>query len=146
VFSRALYTILYSETGEPAKPAHSAYNGFNNLRVFIGRTGSDPDPRLQIPYITNTKQKFCRVWKVVEVWCARLDLVLQRRDTDMAGFAGGASGLLVRDYMGKEADRLVPHRPRRGLARRRARGYEQATRELGQWEAGVEERKPLDPP
>jgi hypothetical protein len=26
------------------------------------------------------------------------------------------------------------------------RGYEQATRELGQWEAGVEERKPLDPP
>jgi hypothetical protein len=43
---------------------------------------------------------------------AGLDLILQQRGADMADVPGGASGLLARDYKGKEADRLVPHRPR----------------------------------
>jgi hypothetical protein len=36
-----------------------------------------------------------------------LDLILQQRGADMADVPGGGSGLLVRDYKGKEADRLV---------------------------------------
>jgi hypothetical protein len=39
---------------------------------------------------------------------ARLDLILDQRGADMADLPGGASGLLVRDSKGKEADRLVP--------------------------------------
>jgi hypothetical protein len=35
------------------------------------------------------------------------DLILDQRGADMADLPGGASGLLVRDYKGKEADRLV---------------------------------------
>ena len=38
---------------------------------------------------------------------ARLDLILDQRGADMAVLPGGASGSLVRDYKGKEADRLV---------------------------------------
>jgi hypothetical protein len=38
---------------------------------------------------------------------AGLDLVLDQRGADMADLPGGASGLLVRGYKGKEADRLV---------------------------------------
>src|ERR1017187_2491006 len=55
-----LYTILYLETGEPAKPAHGAYNGFNSLRVINGRGGSDPDPRLQLKLPPR-----CLVWVAV---------------------------------------------------------------------------------
>jgi hypothetical protein len=33
-----------------------------------------------------------------------LDLILDQRDADMADLPGGAGGLLVRDYKGKEAD------------------------------------------
>jgi hypothetical protein len=36
-----------------------------------------------------------------------LDLILDQRGADMADVPGGASGLLVRDSKGKEADRLV---------------------------------------
>ena len=36
-----------------------------------------------------------------------LDLILDRRGADMADLPGGASGLLVRGYKGKKADRLV---------------------------------------
>jgi hypothetical protein len=38
---------------------------------------------------------------------ARLDLILVQRGADMADLPDGASGLLVRDYEGKEADRLA---------------------------------------
>ena len=59
----ALYTILYIETREPAKPAHRASNGFNNLRGITAATGSDPDPRLQLilyvlPIKANTYAEF----------------------------------------------------------------------------------------
>jgi hypothetical protein len=40
--------------------------------------------------------------------CARLDLILDQRGTDMADVPGGASGLLVRDDKGKESARLSP--------------------------------------
>jgi len=36
-----------------------------------------------------------------------LDLILDQRGAGMADLSGGASGLLARDYKGKEADRLV---------------------------------------
>jgi hypothetical protein len=38
---------------------------------------------------------------------ARLDLILDQRGADMADLPGGATGLLCRDYKGKEADRKV---------------------------------------
>jgi hypothetical protein len=58
-------------------------------------------------------------------------------------FAGGASGLLRRDYKGKEADRLVT-RIDPGVVSPVAelRAHErQAAEELGQWKSRVEERK-----
>src|ERR1019366_9325964 len=51
---------------------------------------------------------------------AGLYLILQQRGADMADLPGGASGLLVLDYRGKDADRLVTRiDPGRGLAARR---------------------------
>jgi len=38
---------------------------------------------------------------------AGLDLILDQRGAEMADVPGGDSGLLVRDYKSKEADRLV---------------------------------------
>ena len=64
----------------------------------------------------------------------------------MADLPGGASGLLVRGYKGKEAGRLVT-RIDPGVVSLVAelRGHErQAAEELGQWKTRVEERKPLD--
>jgi hypothetical protein len=65
---------------------------------------------------------------------------------DMVAVPGGASGLLVRDYKRRQADRLVT-RIDPGVLSLVAglRGHErQAAEELGQWKSGVEERKPLD--
>jgi len=39
--------------------------------------------------------------------CAGLDLILDQLGAEMAHLPCGASGMLVRDYKGKEADRLV---------------------------------------
>jgi hypothetical protein len=64
---------------------------------------------------------------------AGLDLVLAQRGADMGRFAGGANGLLARDYKGKNAERLVT-RIDPGvvpLVARTARGHErQAAEEL----------------
>jgi hypothetical protein len=64
-----------------------------------------------------------------------------RSTGDVADLPGGASGLLVRDYKGKEADRLVTRiDPRGGLAGSELRGHErQAAEELEQWKNRVEE-------
>jgi hypothetical protein len=65
---------------------------------------------------------------------------------DRADLPGGASGMLVRDYKGKNAARLVT-RIDCGLVSLVAelRGHErQAAAELGQWKAHHEERKSLD--
>jgi hypothetical protein len=64
----------------------------------------------------------------------------------MADLPGGASGLLVRGYKGKEADRLVT-RIDPGVVSLVAelRGHErQAAEELEQWKAHHEERKVID--
>jgi hypothetical protein len=77
---------------------------------------------------------------------AGLDLILQQRGADMADVPGGASGLLVRDYKGKEADRLVS-RIDPGVVSLLAelRGHErQAAEELEQWKTHVEELKVID--
>jgi hypothetical protein len=37
----------------------------------------------------------------------RAGLILDKRNADMADLPGGASGLLCRDYKGKETDRLI---------------------------------------
>ena len=78
---------------------------------------------------------------------AGLDRILDQRDADMADLPGGASGLLVRDYKGKKADRLVT-RIDPGVVSLFAelRGHErQAAEELEQWKARREERKAVDP-
>jgi hypothetical protein len=77
---------------------------------------------------------------------AGLDLLLDERDADMADLPGGASGLLVRDYKGKKADRLVA-RIDPGIIPlvTELRGHErQAAEELEQWKAHHEERKVID--
>jgi hypothetical protein len=65
----------------------------------------------------------------------------------MADLPGGASGLPVRDYNEKKADRLVTRmEPRVVSLVAELRGHErQAAEELGQWKNGVEERKPPTP-
>jgi hypothetical protein len=77
-----------------------------------------------------------------------LDLILDQRGADMADVPGGASGLLVRGYKGREADRLVT-RIDPGVVSLVAvlQGHErQAAERLERWKTGGEERKPLDEP
>jgi hypothetical protein len=67
------------------------------------------------------------------------DLILDQRGADMADLPGGASGLLMRGYKGKKADRLVT-RIDPGVVSLVAelRGHErQAAEKLGQWKARV---------
>jgi hypothetical protein len=62
----------------------------------------------------------------------------------MADLPSGASGLLRRDYKGKNADRLVTRNPAIiSLVVELCRHERQAAEELGQWKTGVEEPKPL---
>jgi hypothetical protein len=80
--------------------------------------------------------------------CVRwnLGLIFDHRGADMADLPDGASGLLVRDYKGNEADRLVT-RIDAGVVSLVAelRAHErQAAQELDQWTTRVEERKALD--
>jgi hypothetical protein len=77
---------------------------------------------------------------------ADLELLLDQRGADMADVPGGASGLLVRDYKGKEADVLVT-RIDPGVVALVAelRGHgRQAVEELAQWKTVVEERRTVD--
>ena len=65
----------------------------------------------------------------------------------MVDLPGGASGMLVRDSKGKEADRLVT-RIDPGVVSLVAElsGHErQAAEELGQWKTHVEEPRVIDP-
>ena len=77
---------------------------------------------------------------------AGVDLILRQRGAEMADVPGGASGLLVRDYKGKKADRSVS-RIDPGVASLLAelRAHErQAAEELEQWKTHVEEHKVID--
>jgi hypothetical protein len=71
---------------------------------------------------------------------------MAQRGADMADLPGGASGLLVRGYRGKNADRLVT-RIDPGVVSLVAelRGHErQAAEELEQWKTHHEERRVID--
>jgi hypothetical protein len=73
----------------------------------------------------------------------RLDLILDQRGADMADLPGGASGLLLRKYKGKKADRLVTRIDPAiiSLVAELRRHERQAAEELGQWKTGLEEPK-----
>jgi Terminase small subunit len=74
---------------------------------------------------------------------AGLALVLQQRGADMADVPGGASGLLMRDYKGKEVVTRID--PGVGSLLAELRRHErQAAEELEQWKTHVEERKVID--
>jgi hypothetical protein len=77
---------------------------------------------------------------------AGLDLILDQRGADMADLPGGASGLLVRGYQGRESDRLVTRIDSGVLSLvAELRGHErQAAAELERWKTGAEERKVID--
>jgi hypothetical protein len=77
---------------------------------------------------------------------AGLELILDQRGADMADLPVGASGLLARDYKGKEADRLVTRiDPGVVLLVAELRGHgRQASEELGQWKTHQEERRVMD--
>jgi hypothetical protein len=72
---------------------------------------------------------------------AGLDLILDQRGVDTVAVPGGASGLLCRDYKGKEADvPVVRIDPGVVAVVADLRAQErQAAEELGQWKTGVEE-------
>jgi hypothetical protein len=77
---------------------------------------------------------------------AGLDRLLDERGADMAGLPGGSTGLLLRKYKGKKADRLVT-RIDPAIIRLIAELLQherQAAQEMGQWKTGVEERKTSD--
>ena len=90
------------------------------------------------------RKRSARVQALQERWDylrAGLELVLDQRGADMADLPGGASGMLARDYKGKEADRLVT-RIDPGVVSLVAelRGHErQAAGELEQGKTGVKE-------
>ena len=73
----------------------------------VGRTcrSGDSDSCREIPF-----RPTIRVAALQKRWDrlrAGLDLILQQRGAEMPDIPGGASGLLVRDYRGKNADRLM---------------------------------------
>jgi len=77
---------------------------------------------------------------------AGLDLIRDQRGGDMTDLPGGASGMLRRDYEGKEADRLVTCiNPGVVSLVAELRGHErQAAEELGQRKTHHEVRKVID--
>jgi hypothetical protein len=74
-----------------------------------------------------------------------LDLILDQRGADMADLPGGASGLLVRDYRGMEADRPIPRiDPEVVSLVAELRGHErQAAEEFGQGKTRGDHSRPV---
>jgi hypothetical protein len=74
---------------------------------------------------------------------AGLDRLLDERGADMAGLPGGSTGLLLRKYKGKKADRLVTRIDPAiiSLVAELLRHERQAAQEVGQWKTGVKEPK-----
>ena len=107
-----------------ASPQPAARHG-EPAQVFAA-TAAAPDGRPRMDGVIGCRQASpfnSRVAALQKRWDrlrAGLDLILDQRGADMADIPGGASGLLVRDYKGKEADRLVTRiDPGVGLAGRR---------------------------
>jgi hypothetical protein len=68
--------------------------------------------------------------------------ILDERGADMVDVPGGASGLLARDYKGKEGDRLVARIDSGVVSPVNERGHEpQAAEEPEQWRTHHEERR-----
>ena len=66
----------------------------------------------------------------------RLDLVMRQRGLEMANeCAGGESGLLVRDFKGKDASQVV-YKVDTGLLAEQREHDKQIAQELGQWQEG----------
>jgi hypothetical protein len=64
----------------------------------------------------------------------RMKLIIEERAAEMAGECpGGASGLLARDYKGKDADRAI-YKVDTGLLSELREHEKQAAQELGQWQ------------
>jgi hypothetical protein len=64
----------------------------------------------------------------------RMKLIIEERAAEMAGECpGGASGLLARDYKGKDADRTI-YKVDTGLLSELREHEKQAAQELGQWQ------------
>ena len=64
-------------------------------------------------------------------------MIIDERAVEMAGeTAGGASGLLCRDYKGKDADRAI-YKVDTGLLTEMREHEKQAAQELGQWQEGT---------
>jgi len=89
--------------------------------------------------ITSRNAHITALQKSWDILTAVLDLILQQRAADMADVPGGASGLLVRDYKGKHADRLVTRIDPGVIALlAELRAHErQAAEELEQWKTYV---------
>jgi hypothetical protein len=67
----------------------------------------------------------------------RMRMIIDERAVEMAGeTAGGASGLLCRDYKGKDADRAI-YKVDTGLLSELREHEKQAAQELGQWQEGT---------
>jgi hypothetical protein len=79
---------------------------------------------------------------------SRLDMILDQRGADMADIPGGSTGLLLREYKGKKADRLVTRIDPAiiSLFAELLRHERQAAHELGQWKTGVASPKPPHAP
>jgi hypothetical protein len=137
----------------------SAGYSANGARVGGARLNAKATVRARIRQIQETlcagtialeiSSRNARVTALQKRWDslrAGLDLIMQQRGADMADVPGGASGLMMRDFKGKEADRLVTRIDPGVIALvAELRSHErQAAEELEQWKAHVEERKVID--
>ncbi|HEX7423058.1 MAG TPA: hypothetical protein VF311_04105 [Terriglobales bacterium] len=87
--------------GQPAQESHANAAPPDGRPRVDGVIGLESDPRRgrRAPQMGDRASADALRWN--------LDLILDQRGADMADLPRGASGLLVRDYKGKNADRLV---------------------------------------
>jgi hypothetical protein len=76
----------------------------SRVQKAAGSTFRPPPSRQRSVAATRASRALQKRWDRLR---AGLDLILDQRGADMADLPGGASRLLVGDYRGKEADRLV---------------------------------------
>jgi hypothetical protein len=106
-------------------------------------TSSSHGPPLEI---SSSNARVAALQKRWDCLPAEPDLILDQRGRIRPICPGGASGLLVRGYKGKEADRLVTRTDPGvvSLAANLLDHERQAAEELGQWKHIIEERKTAD--
>src|SRR5450759_4845073 len=96
------------------------------------------------PEISSRNSRVAALQKRWDYLPVGLDLILDQRGADMADLPGGASGLLVRDYRGMEADRPIPRiDPEVVSLVAELRGHErQAAEEFGQGKTRGDHARP----